>query len=71
MDLDLPTAAPKPAEPHRATFTATIGDRASMSAEVTITTPGLLAIGALVSSILVSSAVIVWAARNQAGRGSA
>jgi hypothetical protein len=47
----------------RARFAMAIGGRASMTAEVSVTPAGLLAIGALVSGILLSSAVIVRAAR--------
>ena len=41
-----------------------IGKRMQMRAEVAVTPLGLLSIGALVSSILLSSAVIVRAARH-------
>ncbi len=43
----------------RADLTIRIGDRANVTAGVAVTTTGLLAIGALVSSILLSTAVIV------------
>jgi hypothetical protein len=46
-----------------AQFGLRIGDRTNLTLEVRVTSTGLLAIGALVSSILVSSAVIVRAAR--------
>ncbi len=40
----------------------------SMTAEVRISSGGLLAIGALTSSILLSTAVLVWSATNVARR---
>jgi hypothetical protein len=42
----------------------TIADRAVMSVAVTVTPQGLLAIGGLVSAILLSTAVLVRAARH-------
>ena len=50
-----------PALPHqnRAKATIRIGRHTRLSARVDVTTPGLFAIGALVSSILLSTAVIV------------
>jgi hypothetical protein len=46
-----------------AQFGLRIGERTNLSMEVRVTSTGLLAIGALVSGILLSSAVIVRAAR--------
>lgn len=51
-----------PGDQH-ARFTLALGRRTSMTAEVSVTSSGLLAIGALVSSILLSTAVIVHTAR--------
>jgi hypothetical protein len=55
---------PPPAsrEPQRAAVSIEAG-RARLDAEVTVTPAGLLAIGTLVSAILLASAVIVRAAR--------
>jgi len=54
----------------RAGFGIEFGERARLTAEVRVTSVGILAIGALVSSILLSSAVIVRAARGRAsGKG--
>jgi hypothetical protein len=39
--------------------------RARMAAEVTVTSTGIVAIGALVSSILLSTAAIVWVAQRR------
>ncbi|MCP3735689.1 hypothetical protein M9979_12475 [Sphingomonas sp. RP10(2022)] len=50
-------------EPQHARFHLKAGKRVRLVADVTVTNGGLLAIGALVSSILLSSAVIVKAAR--------
>lgn len=47
----------------RASVALQIGSHARISAEVAVTSGGLLAIGALVSSILLSTAVIVRVAR--------
>ncbi len=44
-----------------------IGKRARLTADVAVTDRGLLAIGALVSAILLSTAVVVHAARTGAG----
>jgi hypothetical protein len=55
-------AQPAPDVQH-AQLALRIGDRTNLTMEVRVTSTGLLAIGALVSSILVSSAVIVRAAR--------
>jgi hypothetical protein len=54
-----------PAIPDRqhAALSLRLGKRARLSAEVTVTSRGLLAIGGLVSSILVSTALIVHVAR--------
>jgi hypothetical protein len=59
---DLPMVQPT-AGVHRARFALKLGDRAGMVAEATITSGGLVAVGALVSSIVLASAVIVLAAR--------
>ncbi|MGU3315893.1 hypothetical protein ACLBWH_10120 [Sphingomonas sp. M6A6_1c] len=57
-----------PALPHRpavqrAAIALRIGKRSRLRAELTMTPGGLLSVGALVSSILLSTAVIVRAAR--------
>ncbi|WP_445193684.1 hypothetical protein ACT009_07360 [Sphingomonas sp. Tas61C01] len=52
-----------PNAPQHASLTVAIGKRSALKADVTVTPSGLLAIGALVSSILLSTAVIVHAAR--------
>ena len=44
-------------------FALKIGERSGLAAQVSVTSVGLLSIGALISSILLSSAVIVLAAR--------
>jgi len=49
--------------PQRATLTLRAGRKLRLKAEVSVTPTGLLSIGALVSSILLSSAAIVVAAR--------
>jgi len=56
-------AAPRTQDVQHAQLGLRIGDRTTLSMEVTVTSTGLLAIGALVSGILLSSAVIVRAAR--------
>lgn len=54
------TATPTPAPVyHRGKIALRIGRRTKLSVSVTVTSQGLLAIGALVSSILLSTAVIV------------
>jgi hypothetical protein len=58
----LPTLPPRPTV-HRAEASIAFGRRAGMSASVEITSGGILAIAALVSGILLSSAVIVRSAR--------
>ena len=45
--------------PHRASGTLSIGRRAELKIEVEISSGGLLAIGGLVSAILLSTAVLV------------
>lgn len=47
------------AELQRAEFALAIGDRAGVRARVEVTPAGLVAIGALVSSVLLSTAVLV------------
>ena len=56
---------PKPPSPHRqnATLKLRVGRRASLKLDISVTDRGLVAIGALVSSLLVSTALIVHAAR--------
>ena len=61
---DLASSARR-ADRQHATFSLRIGKRARMDAAVTVTDRGLLTIGALVSSILLSSAAIVWVARRR------
>jgi hypothetical protein len=56
----VPARQPEPPAGKAATVSIRIGERASF--EAGITTTGLLAVGALVSGILLSSAVIVLAA---------
>ncbi len=51
------------ADAQHAKFAIEFGNRASVVGEVRITSAGILAIGALMSSILLSTAVIVRAAR--------
>ncbi|WBH17383.1 hypothetical protein [Sphingomonas radiodurans] len=54
------TTVPAPAPVyHRGKIALRIGRRTKLSVGVTVTSQGLLAIGALVSSILLSTAVIV------------
>ena len=45
--------------PNRAKATIRIGRHSRLTARIAITTPGLLATGALVSAILLSTAVLV------------
>ncbi|MEP9400786.1 hypothetical protein [Sphingomonas sp. VNH70] len=54
---------PVPHGPHRAEVSLRIGRRARLDLRVAIGSDGLLAIGALVSAILLSSAAIVVAAK--------
>lgn len=49
--------------PQHASLALAIGKRSGLKADVTVTPTGLLAIGALVSAILLSTAAIVHAAR--------
>jgi hypothetical protein len=56
------TVAP-PDDVQHAQIALRIGERSSLTMEVKVTSTGVLAIGALVSAILLSSAVIVRAAR--------
>jgi len=53
----------RPNDAQHAALALRIGKRTRLRAEVAVTPLGLLSIGALVSSILLSSAVIVRAAR--------
>ncbi|WP_426956323.1 hypothetical protein [Muricoccus radiodurans] len=48
-----------------ASFDVRLGQHVSMRAEVRVTPAGLLAIGALVSGILLSVAPIIWSARRR------
>ncbi|CAN5306316.1 hypothetical protein BH10PSE1_BH10PSE1_13550 [soil metagenome] len=50
---------------NRAVFKVRAG-KAAMSGKVEVSTPGLVAIGALVSSILLSTAALVWVATSVA-----
>lgn len=52
----------KPAAPHHGRLALSIGKRMSLEVEVAITSGGLLAIGGLVSMILLSTSAIVRAA---------
>lgn len=56
MTYDLPPSAPSV---HRAKAAIRFGRRAEMAASVRITNGGILSIGALVSGILLSTAVLV------------
>ena len=58
----LPALPSRPAV-HRAEASVTFGKRAGMRASVEVTSGGILAVAALVSGILLSSAVIVRSAR--------
>lgn len=51
------------ADRQQALFAVRIGKRAKLTAEVSVTSSGVLAIGVLVSSILLSTAFIVRATR--------
>ena len=62
---DLETADKRRKPPHHASFSFEAGPLRSR-AEVTITTSGLLAIGALVSGIILSVAPLVWTATSAA-----
>lgn len=55
---------------HRGRLALSIGKRTSLEVEVAITSGGLLAIGGLVSMILLSTAVIVRAAKAEVGTRS-
>lgn len=55
-DLVLP---PRHTPVHRAKASVTFGRRAEMTASVKVTSGGIVAIGALVSGILLSTAVLV------------
>ena len=58
MTIDTPPAAPrKPTQ--RARLSLRVGKHSRISARVDVTSEGLLAIGGLVSSILLSTAVLV------------
>ncbi len=59
--------APPPAGVHRAAVALTIGKATRFSAEVAISSVGLLAVGGLVASILLSTAVLVGVARRDRG----
>ena len=53
---------------HRASGTLSIGRRAELKTEVEITSGGLLAIGGLVSAVLLSTAVLVGVATRKKRR---
>ncbi len=63
MHLEEHTARSRHEHRHRARIKLKIGRRSALRADVTINSSGLLAIGGLVSSILLSTAVIVRAAK--------
>ena len=56
-----------PARPNSAAFRLRAG-KVKIGAEVSVTPQGLLAIGGLVSSILLSTAVVIWAASGRPRR---
>jgi hypothetical protein len=58
-----PPTVVAPPGAQQAHFAIRIGERAGLSADVTVTSAGLLAIGGLVSAILLSTAVLVRAAK--------
>lgn len=58
-----PSVHARPHPSQQARFGLTVGRRTSLTAEVAVSPSGLLAIGALVSAILLSTAVIVHTAR--------
>lgn len=63
----LPSPVPPAGPPHRGSQHAHLalrfGERVSLTADVNVTSAGLLAIGGLVSAILLSTAVVVRSAR--------
>ena len=61
----LPTLPPPPV--HRAKAAIRFGRRAGLTASVRITSGGILSVGALVSGILLSTAVLVRAAGRARG----
>jgi hypothetical protein len=63
MRLKDHTARSRHEHRHRARLRLKIGRRSALRADVAISSSGLLAIGGLVSSILLSTAVIVRAAK--------
>jgi hypothetical protein len=63
MHLEEHAARARRQHRHRARLRLKIGRRSALRADVAIGTSGLLAIGGLVSSILLSTAVIVRAAK--------
>ncbi len=66
-----PPVAHPPAAHHRARATIRIGRHTRLSARIDITTPGLLAVGALVSSVLLSTAVLVRVSVREGTKASA
>lgn len=60
--LPHPPALPAPGR-HEARLALRVGDRSHLTLDIAITSGGLLAIGALVSMILLSTATIVATAR--------
>jgi hypothetical protein len=64
QNLIVPDPAPRPGVQH-AGFELQIGGKTRLRGDVSVTSAGLLSIGALVSSILLSTAVIVRVARKR------
>jgi hypothetical protein len=62
----IPSAIPPREGVQHARLAITFSKRASVTAEVSVTSGGLLAIGGLVSAILLSTAVLVRSARTRA-----
>ena len=64
MRLEDHTARPRHEHRHRAHLKLKVGRRSTFQADVAISSSGLLAIGGLVSSILLSTAVVVRVAKS-------
>lgn len=62
-----PPAGRSPADVQQARLSLTIADHAELSVAIGVTPHGLLAIGGLVSAILLSTAVLVHTARRPRG----
>lgn len=62
---DLRPVPNRPTNDQRARLALDIGDQSRLSVDVAVTPAGLLAIGGLVSMILLSTAVIVAVARHR------